>query len=411
MRQLTHCRICGSDRLYQYLDLGEVPLANSLRVSQDQEEEKYPIEVMLCENCYLSQLSVVVEPEVLFSNYPYHSSVSQTFKDHCRKMAEDLREAYPIHEFPLVVDIASNDGCLLKEFQKVGYKRLLGFEPAKNLGSHPYGSVEDGTAIPVVNDFFGYNTSKRIRGDDKGQGATFIIAQNVFAHVDDINDFVEGVKWFLDDEGIFIAEMPYLGNLIEKHQFDTIYHEHLSYMLLRPLMHLFENHGMSIFKVEEHPIHGGSIRIYASKYDYDRHWSVDKMLDEESSRGLYDVETYDKFAKDVHRVSEQFKLCLENLYHSGRKVMAYGASAKGISLLNYAGIKREYIHSIVDDTPDKQEKYTPGTGIPIVPFEKFEYEHPEFIVLLAWNFQKELMAKCWWYSGYWVVPIPEVSVF
>ena len=407
---VKECRICKSSNLQKYLDLGEVPLANSLLESQSQFSKKYPIEMLLCLDCHLSQLSIVVEPEVMFSNYPYHSSVSQTFKEHCYHMALKLKE-FETNEYPLVVDIASNDGCLLKVFQEVGYTRLLGFDPANNLASSPYGDIDgDSLPIPVVNDFFSEKTAKQIRGDSAGQGASFVIAQNVLAHVDNLHDFLKGVHWFLDDKGVFVAEFPYLANLIENNQFDTIYHEHLSYFLLKPLISLFKDNGLTIFRVEQYPIHGGSIRVYASKGLYDEGESVKEMLDFEESKELYSIETYTKFADRALRVMNDFKMCLENIHESGKKVMAYGASAKGISLMNYSGIKREWIHAIVDDTPDKQGKFTPGTLIPIIDSNGFKDECAYFIVLLAWNFAQELMNKCWWHNGYYIIPIPEVKI-
>lgn len=432
---LTNCRICKSPNLHKYLSLGEVPLANSLLNSPEQESKKYPIEVMLCLDCSLSQLSIVVDQKVMFSDYPYHSSVSQTFKDHCREMARTIKPMLNIPDrpywmdnnidweskwFPTVLDIACNDGCLLREFLEEGYG-VLGVDPAENFNSTDMlkKKLEDGTVeytdvIPIHTMYWTKKNAEEVLTSmtrpNFGERRSLITAQNVLAHVDDLEDFLGGVHVALEGNGIFVAEFPYLPNLIENNQFDTIYHEHLSYFLLKPLIRLFKDNGLQIFKVEQYPIHGGSIRIYASKYAYDVQESVRQMLDFEEAKELYSIETYTRFGDRVLRVMNDLKMCLENIYESGKKVMAYGASAKGISLMNYSGIKREWIHAVVDDTQDKQGKFTPGTLIPIINSNGFKDEAAHFIILLAWNFRQELMAKCWWHSGYFIIPIPEVSV-
>ena len=414
-KKVTNCRACGYANLTRYLDLGSVPLCNNLDGSH-----KYPIEVLLCEDCYLSQLSVVVDPKILYSNYYYHSSVSQTFRDHCYDLALKLKSEFKNSDYPLVVDIASNDGCLLKEFRRAGFERFLGFEPAKNLASEPYGFREyvdektDDHPIPTVNAFFSNDTAHRIKGDAIGGRASFVIAQNVFAHVDDIKDFLMGVEWFLDDNGVFIVEVPHLANLIRENQFDTIYHEHLSYFLLRPLVRLFSESGLPIFRVEKLSIHGGSLRIYASKNAYPKESSVGEMLDSEEMGGYYDISTYISFGSKVDSVRTSLQNTLLSLYNEDKKVMGYGASAKGISLLNYCHIQNNLIHSIVDDTPDKQGKTTPGSRIPIVDFSHFENEKPDYILMLAWNFAPEMVCKVLKNTKLdprFIIPIPEVKIF
>ncbi len=412
MKRLIECRICKSS-LRKYLDLGSVPLCNNLIVNYSPGTERYPIEVLFCDECYLSQLSVVVDPKILYSEYPYHSSVSTTFQKHCFDLALKLKKEFNQFKYPSVVDIASNDGCLLKEFKAAGFERLLGFDPAKNLASSPYGFPDD--SICVVNNFFSEDIAKSVKGDPPGKdgyggSASFIIAQNVLAHVDDLNDFLKGVNWFLDDKGVFIVEVPYLANLIKGNQFDTIYHEHLSYFLLAPLVQLFHNNKLPIFRVEHLPIHGGSIRIYASKNAYDEESSVEATLEYEYNNGFYEFSNYLSFAKKVDTVRDNLKNELVKLYDSQKKVMGYGASAKGISLLNYCGIKTPYISSIVDDTPDKQGKMTPGSHIDIVDFSHFEKEEPDYILLLAWNFKDELMAKTQHLGANYIIPIPTVSI-
>ena len=403
------CRACGSDKLIKYLDLGIVPLCNSLLDHELQESKSYPIQVLLCNECHLSQLSIVVNPEIMFSNYLYHSSVSKTFQDHCYGMAVTLKNDFKTCDHPLVLDIASNDGCLLSQFREAGFLRLLGVDPAKNF-SNPYEDEDDFyRGYQSINAFWSEDLAKRYK-DVSTQGASFIIAQNVFGHVDDLNDFLKGVHWFLDPNGVFVVEVPHLYNLIKNNQFDTIYHEHLSYFLLKPLKLLFKKHGLPIFRVEEYNIHGGSLRIYASKDVYPEEQSVRDMEYFEDVNGMYSVQTYTHFAERVEVIKSKFSLMLELLYRTGSKVMGYGASAKGISLINYCGFKPEYIHSIVDDTPQKQGKLTPGSLIPIVDSSAFKTTPPNFVILLAWNFAKELMSKHPEFKGTWIVPIPDIKI-
>lgn len=414
MRQVTECRICKSKSLKKYLDLGNVPLCNSLITQSSPTTEKYPIQVLFCEECYLSQLSVVVEPEILYKTYAYQSSISKTFRNHCADLAVKLKDEF-IFKHPLVLDIASNDGCLLKEFKKVGFNRFLGFEPS-NLGSKPYGFPEcleqNEMPIPVVNSFFSEELAKRLKGDPPGTdgyggSASFIIAQNVFAHVDDLDDFIRGINWFLDPAGVLIVEVPYLTNLIKGCQFDTIYHEHLSYFLLEPLVRLFESHGLPIFRVEGLDIHGGSIRIYASKNFYKKEESVEYTLETEFLNGMYDFPIYTNFASKVDGVRQSLKNEIMDYYFKNKKVAAYGASAKGISLLNYCGIQTPYIDYIVDDTPSKQGMMTPGSHVKIVDFSEFERNKPDIILLLAWNFAEELMKKTNHLGATYIFPIPD----
>jgi len=424
-REVKNCRICDSPRLVKYLDLGEVPLCNSL-VTNDKSHPTYapfPIQVLFCEECCLSQLSIVVNPEIMYNDYVYHSSVSKTFREHCYQMAIRLQELYKSIPHPLVVDIAANDGCLLDQFKAAGFKRLLGIDPAKNLANEHWtkfrNSIQYGelSVIPqhsygFLNDFWSEKLALSCR-DEATQGASFITATNVVAHVDDLRDFLRGVHWFLDDTGVFVVEVPYLHELIKNNQFDTIYHEHLSYFLLKPLKKIFAACGLTIIRVEKYPIHGGSIRVYADKGSHPVHESVAEMEKFEEEERLYKVDTYIKFSDRVNELRKNLLALFEILHHNGSKLMGYGASAKGISLLNYCGIPRNYLSAIVDDTPAKQGKYTPGSLIPIVNFSRFHTDEPDHILLLAWNFADELMMKTQFHKdrgGYYIIPIPEIRV-
>ena len=412
-KTVKNCRVCGSENLIKYLDLGNVPLCNAL-LDSPSEAKTYPVEVLLCGECSLSQLSIVVDPAILYEDYVYHSSVSNTFKKHCYDLAINLKKEFSYKDYPLVVDIASNDGCLLDQFKLAGFNRLMGVEPSENLIGGSFGDVGSyhDRGLISVNSFWSERLAKDIFGNDSGttQGASFIIAQNVFGHVDDLNDFLKGVHHFLDNTGVFVMEVPYLFNLLKNNQFDTIYHEHLSYFLLKPLKRIFEANNLPIFRVEQTSIHGGSLRIYASRNCYQEEQSVLDMIHFEESENLYDIKTYELFAERVKELKNKFLITLELLFHGEQKVMAYGASAKGISLLNYSGISSKHIHSIVDDTPDKQGKFTPGSNIPIISYPHFFKEEPKFIVLLAWNFANELIAKTKWHQGKYIIPIPDVVV-
>lgn len=398
-REVKSCRICHSVKLKKYLDLGEQPLVNSLV----ENARKYPLQVLFCEECNLSQLSIVVNPEILYKDYPYHSSVSKTFQDHCRGMAIEAKSYLSNDCTPMVIDIASNDGCLLEQFKKEGYY-VMGVEPANNLADEA-----NKKGIQTVNAFWDKETSLRV------PAVEVMTATNVFAHVDDIRSFLKHVKDKLQvhSKGIFIVEFPYLPNLIEGNQFDTIYHEHLSYFLLKPIKILFDSCGMNIFRVDKLNIHGGSIRVWASTCQRDIEPSVQDVLDEEEKNGYYNINTYLDFSNNVEYVKRQLKKTLEDVALGFGVVMGYGASAKGAMLLNVCGIEKHHIHSIVDETPDKIGKVIPGIGIPIVGFDNFDVVQPDYIILLAWNFKKELMLKTINHQvnrGQYIIPIPKVEI-
>lgn len=397
---ITECRICGSSKLKQYLDLGSAPLANALLNSSSSRSHKYPLQVLFCEDCSLSQLSIVVNPNILYSDYPYHSSVSETFKKHCLDMAKSLKEMFTVED-PLVVDIASNDGCLLEQFKSCGYN-VVGVEPSKNLVVK---ALKKG--IPTLHDFWSEESSQEVYGAD------LITATNVFAHVDDLKGFLGGVKKALQPDGIFIIEVPYLYDLISKVQFDTIYHEHLSYFLLRPLKILFTSYGLHIFKVERHEIHGGSIRVFASINKRKADKSVREMEAFEKKEKLHQFKTYTGFAEKVEEIKSYFVELLEDLRRQHKKVMGYGASAKGAMLLSYCGVDSNHISSVVDDTKEKQGKYLPGSRIPIVDKNRLDAINPDYIALLAWNFSEEIIKRTFSHKARgvkYILPVPTVSV-
>ena len=243
-----------------------------------------------------------------------------------------------------------------------------------------------------------------------GGKANIITATNVFAHVDDLHDFLRGVKYSLADDGVFVVEVPYLNNLLKNNYYDTIYHEHLSYFLLHPLYKLFSMNELPIFRVEHIPIHGGSLRVYASKNYYPEEVSVVRLLQDETDAELFESKTYDSFAQKVESSCGALECLLQSLFIAGKRVVGYGASAKGISLLNYSGIKRDWIEYIVDETPEKIGKFTPGSKIPIVDFSAFEVNKPDYILLLAWNFAAELMSKTEHLNARYIIPMPEIKI-
>jgi len=405
-RKLTRCRICNSEDLIKYLDLGATPLANSLldEKNLDKKESRFPLEVLYCNNCSLSQLSIVVDPKVLFSEYVYRSSISKTFESHCRQMAETVSNMMD-GKGNLIVDIASNDGCLLQQFKDCGF-RTLGIEPAENL-------VKIAQAIGIETEglFWDMDAAEKIL--KKYGKAKVITATNVLAHVDDLGEFLKAVNVLLDENGLFIVEVPYLHDLLAKNEFDTIYHEHLSYFLVKPLQTLYRKNGLAINKIEKFQIHGGSIRIYASNDSSKSDKSIDEFLSMEKNSGLYSIEAYKSFDNKVKNIKEDLIKLLKELKSQNKKVAAYGASAKGNTLLNYCNANKDLIKFIVEDTPEKQNKFAPGSRIPIKDASYLEKENPDFLVMLAWNFAKEIMQKTEGFrkrGGKYIIPIPEVKV-
>ncbi|MBI2541518.1 class I SAM-dependent methyltransferase [Candidatus Woesearchaeota archaeon] len=409
-KRIAKCRICGNKNLVKYLNLGKTPLANRLLGPQDtdKQEEKFPLEVMYCKNCSLSQLSILVSPRVLFSYYPYRSSISSAFRKHCAEMSNKISGTLKTKPNGLIVDIASNDGCLLQEFKKNNF-RTLGIEPAKNLAK-----IAEENGIDTVNSFWNGETAEKII-PIHGK-AQVIIATNVLAHVDNLNKFMAAVGILLRDDGLFIVEVPYLYDLISKNEFDTIYHEHLSYFLVKPLQKLYNDHGFTIVNIEKYPIHGGTIRVYASKKSPGREnpgKSVSNFLNFEQNEGMYSLKTYNKLDDRVKKIKKDLLKALKNLKGKGKKIAAYGASAKGSTLLNYCGIDNGLISFIVDDTPEKQNHLAPGSKIKIVDASYMEKNKPDYLLLLAWNFAKEIMEKTSKIYGKpvrYIIPVPKVKI-
>lgn len=395
------CRTCNSDRLTPYLDLGNLPLSNNLAESADDpiHDEKYPLKVLLCETCGLSQLSIVVPAQVLFGHYVYRSSISKGYVDHCREMAEILGKRHFLNDRSFHIDIAGNDGALLAQFRDVLDHRVLNVDPAQNLKP-----ICESQGIATMAEFWGIKTANRII---KQFGfADLITATNVFAHVDDVHEFLLAVRLVLKPTGVLVLEFPYLQDFMDNREFDTIYFEHLSYFSIYPLTILCEELGLTVMSVSKQDIHGGSVRVtigYGSQQG-----SVSQFVASERSK-YGSIERYNQFAEDAHLTIAAFKNGLKSL--KGR-IAGFAASAKGNTLLNCAGITAAEMEYIVDQTPEKIGKYSPGTRIPIVGLDHLMSNPPDYLVILSWNFAAEIAKKCReaGYKGEFIIPIPEFSV-
>lgn len=405
-KTIKECRACGSNELVSYLNLGNMPLVNKvLNQSEIYSEKKYPLEVLLCGDCNLSQLSTVVDPSILFRDYTYRSSISDSFKNHCEDLAVELNEDI-LNKGDLIVDIASNDGCLLKSFKNKGNK-TLGVDPARNLVK-----IANDSGIETIPEFWTPEVANSVL---KEYGpAKVITAFNVFAHVDNLHSFLEGASTLLSNDGNLIIEAPHLYNLVEKTEFDTVYHEHLSYFLAKPLERLARQHGLKLAKIKKQEIHGGSLRYYLEKKNGKGiDGSVRKIIEEEKKAGLYEIGAYLGLKRQVEGLKNNFSTILNELKFFGKNISGFGASAKGNILLNYCGIDNNLIDKIYDDTPEKQNKFYPGVHIPISSRQNLLKDMPDYLVLLSWNFADEMMAKTKEYKeagGKYIVPVPYLKI-
>tara|TARA_B100000315_G_scaffold253913_1_gene293783 strand:- start:2916 stop:4154 length:1239 start_codon:yes stop_codon:yes gene_type:complete len=406
-KKIKECRICGCTDLVTYLDLDNLPLVNRLLdKSQIAYEKKYPLNILFCQDCNLSQLSIVVDPEILYKNYVYRSSMADSFKKHCSNLADELNKDM-LRDGELIIDIASNDGCLLRPF-KDRNNRVLGIDPATNLAG-----IATKTGIETISEFWDQNLAKKVL-HSYGK-AKVITAFNVFAHIHDVHSFLEAVMTLLDDDGCFIIEVPYLYNLIEKTEFDTVYHEHLSYFLIKPLDRLIRQHGLILAKVKEFDIHGGSIRLYVGKKNSSNasDGTTQEILEKEKRVGLHDVGPYISLRRQVKGLKNNMVAILKELKSFGKSISGFGASAKGNVLLNYSNIGLDLIDCIFDDTPEKQGKIYPGVHIPIVSRDMLSKINPDYLLLLSWNFADEMMRKTRDFKekgGKYIIPVPYLRI-
>lgn len=403
------CRGCNQAAgLRRFLRLGNQPLANAFLKTPDDfsEEKKYPLDVYFCEVCSLVQLVDVIDPSVLFRNYIYVTGTSDTIAKHNKEYASTVIEYMDITE-GLVAEVASNDGSLLKCFQAKGVK-TIGIEPAANIAK-----MATDAGIETINSFFNYETSQIIR---KSHGmADVVIGNNVLAHVDDTQDFLRGAKHLLKPNGLMIVEVPYLGEFMDRLEYDTVYHEHLCYFSITALLTLCDAAGLVITRIDHVPVHGGSIRVYAgSKEHYKAHSEeVLKEADKEKASGLTQLNHYKEFANDVDINKNDLLSLLKGLKQQGKSIAAYGAPAKGNTLLNYCEINTDLIPYTVDKSPLKLDFYTPGMHLPVLPVETLLERQPDYVLILAWNFADEIIKQQQEYQargGQFIIPLPKPKI-
>ena len=405
-----NCRFCNNPLSQIFLDLGTTPLANSFlsESNLNNNEPFFPLQVYVCEKCYLFQLKQFKTPSEIFSNYAYFSSYSSSWLKHAENYVDMILDRFLFNENSLVIELASNDGYLLQFFNKKNIP-VLGIEPAKNVAK-----IAIQNNINTMVDFFSENLAYDLKNN--GKQADLIIANNVLAHVPELNDFVKGIKILLKDNGIATIEFPHLLNLIQKNQFDTIYHEHFSYFSLFTIMNIFSYHDLEIFDVEEICTHGGSLRLYV-KHKNNNIFSVTNnvkiVLDKEKKSKLDDINTYKIFSNNVYLSKKKlfnfFLLCKK----SNKKIIGYGAPAKGNTLLNFCKIDQTMLSYTVDKSIQKQGLYLPGTHIPIKSPEEIKKSKPDYLLILPWNLQNEIIEEMNFireWGGKFVIPIPEVKI-
>lgn len=407
-----NCRFCQNKLTHQFVDLGFSPPSNSfLKPEQlNQPETFYPLRIMVCEKCYLVQIDEFASHEDIFnSDYVYFSSFSKSWLEHAKKYTEMMIERFKFDDQSQVIEIASNDGYLLQYFQQKGIS-VLGIEPTSNTAA---AAKEKG--IDSIVDFFGVRLATKL--SEKGTKADLLLGNNVLAHVPDIRDFVGGLKILLNSNGIITFEFPHLMQMIDKNQFDTIYHEHFSYLSLTTVSQIFNEFGLDIFDVEELPTHGGSLRIFAKHIEnisIPNSGRVLAMLEKENQFGLTTIETYTTYQEASEKVKNDFLLFLLNTKNQGKKVAAYGAAAKGVTLLNFCGVRKDLINFVVDASPHKQSKFLPGMHIPVVSEDEISRNKPDYVVILPWNLKDEISGQLIYVRSWgakFVVAVPKLEIF
>lgn len=404
------CRFCGSDLKHSFVDLGMSPLANSYvkEESLQKMESFYPLHVFVCGECFLVQLPECQSPENIFSDYAYFSSFSDSWLRHAKAYTRTMIDRFGFNENSHVVEIASNDGYLLQYFKEKNVP-VLGIEPAVNVAKV---AIEAG--IPTITEFFGVRAATDQA--KSGKKADLLLGNNVLAHVPDLNDFVKGLKILLKDKGVITMEFPHLLKLMEMNQFDTIYHEHFSYFSFSTVHQIFKLHGLILFDVEELPTHGGSLRIYGCHAEDNSKTvtgAVGSLLEQELANGFRRLDFYLSFAEKVKETKRNILDFLIQAKKQGKTIVGYGAPAKGNTLLNYCGIKTDFIDYTVDRSPHKQGRYLPGTHIPVYSPDRIQETTPDYLVILPWNISDEIMGqmqsiKEW--GGEFVTFIPTVEI-
>jgi len=409
MNNRVNCRFCGGS-LAEFVDLGMSPLCESYLAKNqlNSMEPFYPLAAYVCRDCLLVQLRDYVAPEHIFTEYAYFSAYSEAWLDHARRYVETMTERLGLGPANRVIELGSNDGYLLQFFAEKGIP-VLGIDPAANVAS-----AAENRGVSTLVKFFGVETSRELA--EKGIQGDLVLGNNVLAQVADLNSFVEGIRIILKPRGVCTIEFPHLLKTIAGNQFDQIYHEHFSYFAALTAEKIFAAHGMRIFDIEELWTHGGSLRIYACHADDETHPtlpSVVQLVRREREAGLHRLDTYDKFADRVRATKRKLLSFLIEAKSCGKSLAGYGAPGKGNTLLNYCGIRNDFLDYTVDRNPYKQGKYLPGTHIPIFPPERIADTKPDYVLILPWNLRDEITAQLTYIRGWgarFVVPIPEVSI-
>ncbi len=403
----TTCRICNSSEIQPVLSLGTTPLADGLRKKEQlaHAEPMFPLNVAFCPRCSLVQLLETVPPEVLFcQDYPYYSSFSPALLQHSRANALELIESRHLNRDSLAIELASNDGYLLKNFVEHGIP-VLGIDPADG----PARAAEK-AGVPTICKFFGESLARDLVTE--GKTADVIIGNNVLAHVADLHGFVEGIRILLKEDGVAVIEMPYVKDLVDHCEFDTIYHEHLCYFSVTALDHLFRVHSLFLNDAKRLSIHGGSLRIYVEKKE-NVSAAVKELLKLEAAEKVNRIDFYRDFAKRVEEIRKQLRQLLHDLKQQGARIAAYGAAAKGSTMINYSGIGTEFVDFVVDRNTHKQGLYMPGKHIPVLAPEALLEQMPGYVLLLAWNFADEILHQQKEYQkrgGRFIIPVPNPRV-
>lgn len=406
----SRCRFCDSPLKHTFVDLGMSPLCESYLSAEqlNHMEPFYPLHVHVCENCLLVQLEEYVAPEEIFTEYAYFSSYADSWLQHVSDYTDEVTDRFSLGRDSQVIEVASNDGYLLQYFMKKDIP-ILGIEPAANVARV---AIEKG--IPTKIEFFGEEFAKKLVND--GVQADLLIGNNVLSQVPNLNDFIKGMKVALKPGGVITMEFHYLKCLIEENQFDTIYHEHFSYFSFLTTQKVLKAHGLKVFDVELVPTHGGSLRIYACHKENDKQEETDRISQfrkDENQAGYNKLEGHLKYREKVEDTKRKLLNFLIKARESGKTVVGYGAPGKGNTLLNYCGIRTDFMEYTVDRNPYKQGKFLPGTRIPIYNPEKIGETKPDFVLILPWNFKEEIMDQVSFirdWGGQFVVPIPEVTI-
>jgi SAM-dependent methyltransferase len=405
------CRFCGSGLKRTFVNLGMSPLCETYPSVEDlnRGEVYYPLHVFVCEDCFLVQLEEYESREAIFSDYAYFSSYSDSWLKHCEKYCEKMIQRFGLSERNFVVEVASNDGYLLQYFVRRNVP-VLGIEPAANVAK-----VAMQKGVPSLVEFFGSKLATALVAE--GRRADLIAGNNVLAQVPDLNDFVEGLRILLKPAGVVTLEFPHLLRLIERNEFDTIYHEHFSYFSMLSTVRILEAHGLKVFDVEELTSHGGSLRVYACLAENQSRVvepAVLNLLTEEEQAGLASPEGYDRFGTQVKKTKLALLDFLVEAARQGNSVAGYGAPGKSATLLHYCGITRDLLEYTVDRSPYKQGRFLPGTHIPIHAPSRIAETRPDYVVILPWNLREEIMDQLKYirqWGGRFVVPIPEVAIY